>query len=1583
MKKTFTLLIAALLACVGVAKAQVTLPDANKSYTVVAEGHDSGVKPGWAINNEKTAMVSFGNTTIANDAQKEFAFIQHEDKVYLYSVWAEKFVNKDMSLTDALPIDDIKVENVDGGKYYFKYDDSHNMNIGGSKQLAPDGWSTKDGGNQYTLTIVNEEPDLSKALAILNKPEDIKYNLSEAVAKASANLGKVALQTTDANAAGYLSATQQGDAPISKAIDNNPSTYYGSTWQSTVGSHHYWQVDLGEGVSLSEFTFSYITRANGSDTPTQINVQGSADGEAFNDIVVLTKDVDGLPTAGGSSYTSKIIENSESYRYIRFEVPSTTNNYSAAGNPAQEVTIAIAEFALTNKNEASWSARDKAIKALVDAAQEVLDNEDATPEDVEEALALFSAKTIIYNFTYDGKVMYSQEATAAIGEDWPAITSLPYGLSAVKPEGFVNVSDLVDGKATKTIELTVGELPFEAAASVESISTWYYLQMHSNNKRYIEYLNGESYLAWEDQEVDMNDADKYVWAFVGNVFDGFKLVNKAATTAMAMKSTGSGDATMDTYANGTAFVLAATATGAEGGFCLRYPSNNQYLNAQSGKVNHWGANDAGSTIFATDISAYITSVKEAALATLAQYAASPLIFDQELVKKAIENVNALSDTEISTVNKANAEVAAVIEDAESKTYTFQTKATDNHRSGVWVSANATTGKAIGAHSFDNNAIWSLKIVNANTFYIYNRLNKTYIGAPDSNCPLTADPTAAYSLEVVNGTLVELKHNGETLHASNHNDDKLLNWDGNEDASRWYMTFYAMDYEADILLTGNASMIKPSMSSEGTPNAEFETHVVNDQLTIYTSYCHWSEELTLVNKPYKASFYSNELSKAIKSIRFEASSNKEETLIFYGSNDGEEWTLVETEVTVPCTIEDGIADFTGTAFNYFKVTTKGYNPVSIKKIIIEFDPQVELPMIVDVPTFSVVGGNMYIPAYLRLYAEEGATIYWSTDGKNYKKYTNYIVIDKTCTIYAYAMIGDTKSEVFSQTYVMATEYDNIGALLATEATETGIPVIVNLQAIITAMSKQQMTIADNTGELYITDKYIPSHYAVKDSLTGQLSGVYKLIEGVPTVSEISHTLITHKEYTPADFFMIGEATKTLEMDKWYLLKSEGRNAYVNETDKDLRMVSAANYAGVVAMEGNMGMLFKFSESKTEGYYNIISAKGHYFSVAQSSSTISATAVDYIVKNVTGSTFYMQNPANNIVVDANAIGGTFVGWGTTVPTAPGGNNCYQFIEVDLVNADQAESILKAKTILYDLQQAYGLVTSASQYSSNAVEPTEGSLANLLDNDYTTFFHSTWSSTAEDTHYLQAEVSEPTNSIFFYFKKRSQNDVNRPTNITILGSNDGVEFTEITTINSGLPTNAEVPDYTSDVITTSESYKYFRFKVNATNNNATEGKGHPFFTFSEFYLFPGNSNLIDLMEAAKLFTTVNPTDRYFNELKEAFNALVNTDIYEDDYPALIDEFYEIYNKLGTSEDPTDPEIPTDPTDPEDPEDPETPTDPVDPEDPEDNPETGIINAENCDKPIVVYTITGKAIQTTVGKLQNLDRGIYIIDGKKKMVK
>ena len=185
----------------------------------------------------------------------------------------------------------------------------------------------------------------------------------------------------------------------------------------------------------------------------------------------------------------------------------------------------------------------------------------------------------------------------------------------------------------------------------------------------------------------------------------------------------------------------------------------------------------------------------------------------------------------------------------------------------------------------------------------------------------------------------------------------------------------------------------------------------------------------------------------------------------------------------------------------------------------------------------------------------------------------------------------------------------------------------------------------------------------------------------------------------------------------------------------------------------------------------------------------------------------------------------------------------ISVTVVKATDEQQSAYDKVLgwVSTIQGAEGLVTDAANYTSNAKSSAEGTYPALLDGDYSTYFHGAYGSEGPDEdQYLQATLPSAVDAIYFYFKKRSQNNNNRPTSITISGSNDGSSFTDITTINSGLPTDGSVIDYTSSKISLGASYQYIRFTVTATNNGATNSKGHVFFTFSEFYILPSNSHV-----------------------------------------------------------------------------------------------------------------------------------------------
>ncbi|MBO5699376.1 MAG: hypothetical protein J6R79_05175 [Bacteroidaceae bacterium] len=209
---------------------------------------------------------------------------------------------------------------------------------------------------------------------------------------------------------------------------------------------------------------------------------------------------------------------------------------------------------------------------------------------------------VVYSFTYDGFEIYSQTTTTLVGEEYPNFTvTLPHGVSAVKPEGVIENGDVVGGEVRKEIEMTV-ELPFEFASDYASINKWYFIQMHSSGGTYSRYIQAmEDHIEWLDVEMDINELDSYTWAFIGDPFNGFKLVNYAAGETLGVNSTGEGNPVLDDIETATVWQIYSSETNPEARyFCFKYPDNNQFMNAQNGKIAFWGSRDQGSTMWVTE-----------------------------------------------------------------------------------------------------------------------------------------------------------------------------------------------------------------------------------------------------------------------------------------------------------------------------------------------------------------------------------------------------------------------------------------------------------------------------------------------------------------------------------------------------------------------------------------------------------------------------------------------------------------------------------------------------------------------------------------------------------------------------------------------------------------------------------------------------------------------------------------------------------------------------------------------------------------------------------------------------------------------
>lgn len=126
---------------------------------------------------------------------------------------------------------------------------------------------------------------------------------------------------------------------LSNLLDGNTSSYFHSNYSSTnnwsSGSYYgdgtttYPYLQIAPAEELENFRFTYTTRDwsnNGGYAPQGFIISCSQDGENWQDITTLSKDV--LPTGQLVTYTSPIIQMGQKAKYIRLQLTdSTRKNY--------------------------------------------------------------------------------------------------------------------------------------------------------------------------------------------------------------------------------------------------------------------------------------------------------------------------------------------------------------------------------------------------------------------------------------------------------------------------------------------------------------------------------------------------------------------------------------------------------------------------------------------------------------------------------------------------------------------------------------------------------------------------------------------------------------------------------------------------------------------------------------------------------------------------------------------------------------------------------------------------------------------------------------------------------------------------------------------------------------------------------------------------------------------------------------------------------------------------------------------------------------------------------------------------------
>ena len=204
-----------------------------------------------------------------------------------------------------------------------------------------------------------------------------------------------------------------------------------------------------------------------------------------------------------------------------------------------------------------------------------------------------------------------------------------------------------------------------------------------------------------------------------------------------------------------------------------------------------------------------------------------------------------------------------------------------------------------------------------------------------------------------------------------------------------------------------------------------------------------------------------------------------------------------------------------------------------------------------------------------------------------------------------------------------------------------------------------------------------------------------------------------------------------------------------------------------------------------------------------------------------------------------------------------------------------------------------------NSSAGAGDKRGVAALFDGDVKTHLHTTFGNNAQDDdldHYIRVDMGEgKTVQVFaFNYTGRSSNSGNDPATIVVQACNaiDG-EWTTVETL-TGLPTDGDSVNYTSPLIKMNAPYRYVRFMVTATQNDATTTYNeiaHKFFVLSEFG-FTAYAAITMKDECAELVDE--------ELVREAYNAMKAADeanshyMLENEYKTVLEELQTAYDVL-----------------------------------------------------------------------------------------
>lgn len=294
-----------------------------------------------------------------------------------------------------------------------------------------------------------------------------------------------------------------------------------------------------------------------------------------------------------------------------------------------------------------------------------------------------------------------------------------------------------------------------------------------------------------------------------------------------------------------------------------------------------------------------------------------------------------------------------------------------------------------------------------------------------------------------------------------------------------------------------------------------------------------------------------------------------------------------------------------------------------------------------------------------------------------------------------------------------------------------------------------------------------------------------------------------------------------------------------------------YANENVSDTDNAASWKFVETGTEGVYNVVNLNGQYApkistSVEMTVTTDAVAEAKYVVESLGEGLWAVSltpSASNTSFHAASNDSYKVVGWGTGAAATKWYLTAVEFDE-DVAATEKLETLVKSTEALIGKMAVLDTLKTnltlqvtdpnASYYiSCSNVDPTEGSMAGLVDGDNSTYMHSNWQddSKSASNDWLDVDLGSGNELSMFAFSEVTRSGVvnDFPKTIEIYGSNaksnNTSDYTLIATV-TGLPQSAG-ENWESDAVIAAEDYRYLRFVV-------TTGDNRKYFHMAEFDLY-----------------------------------------------------------------------------------------------------------------------------------------------------